>query len=616
MKITSSLNIKRAISFILKGYKKGKTNMEQSKLPSNVKKLNELFKTQCRNVIQARLRDYKNGDKDAFNKTINCLIIAWCQSGKSLGKASITGIFSSVLEEYAEQFKDLNINLCDGITALQGMIWMGVTSKELWEQHKAPLSTLQDYKFENSWGKKVKMNKVIDFTECLHYSKSKKTIGKRLEDIRKILQAEETGFIVLTDEAHKATGKKQKQNTFIQDYEKIESKTPKFRLSVTATPDFLNGKKNIEIYDLFDVVGFLEPGNDYWGAEEGLKDGRIKDVNGHINWTMKTKSSADDFVRSIIYPLWVKHQKSGDYKNFIVRVNTIKDNFIDAVRRVWTEHNQDVPALPYYTGGRYEELLTHIGKDKQHTQLQDNAFRLIELGIEAGVSIDHSVIGLWYETAKPTSKNKNPNDYYHNMSSHIQRVGRNFGYGAGNWTYPIYCDRTCVTNYVEEINQILNFLKNDSNPNHSTKFTGANSKVKTNSTNSVYNILNVFHFNDKIKIDNFALGLTDKSAGNTKRTDHNHKDYGASILNNQMKNHITKMDSRQITTGTNNRYLCCVFLDNNPGFMVTNNKYNTQEVWKQLSNTNWGNLQNKWVAVIVEEIYQSHLCQNNTFYGT
>ena len=587
--------------------------MKQENLPTNVKKLNQSFETQCRNVIESRLRDYKNGNKDSFKRTINCLIVAECQSGKSLGKASITGVFSSVLENYSQQFRDLGIPLSEGILPLQGMIWMGVTSKQLWKQHSDVESTLQDYKFKNEHGKNVEMNKVIDFTECLHYSKSDKTVGKRLENIRKSLKTQEIGYIVLTDEAHKATGRKQRQNSFITDYNNLESKTPKFRLSVTATPDFLNGKKLSDLHKMFDVIDFLKPGEGYWGGGQGLKDRRIRDINGHINWTMKSTQSAYDFVKSEIFPLWVKHQVSGDYKNFCLRVNGIKKNLEDAIRRVWTENNQDVPPLNYYKSGGYEELLTHIGKDKQHPNLSDNSFRLIELGIEAGVSIDHSVIGMWYETAKPSSKKRNNDDYYHNMSSHIQRVGRNFGYGAGEYSYPIYCDKKCVEDYMKEINMISDYLETFKNPHYTVKHSGSLTKVKKTISGIEYHIKDVIPFLDEKHSIDFSIEKVGHKITPSVRTTLNYKDYGLSILNDRMSSHRTKMISHPII-GKDNHYLCCVLLDNKPDYSLQD-KEDTQEVWEDLKNTEWGNLQNKYVGVVVEIVESSHTCENKTMYG-
>lgn len=590
--------------------------MKQENLYPNVQTLVNTMEAQCAYVIENMLKEYKGGNKEAFNKTIKCLIVAWCQSGKSISKAATTGIVHRVLEKYAPEFNKLDIPLAEGIKALKGIVWMGVTDTQLWEQHQDKFSALKDYKFRNAAGKYVKMDDIVNFDYCLHYSKKENFVGKEVANIHDILEDGEMGFIILTDEAHKATGKEQRQKDFIEQFDDAPSNTPKVRVAVTATPDFLNGYPVSDIYKMFDCAAFLEPAEGYWGAEEGLKDGRFRDINGHIDWTMKKQDGVDDWVLSELYPTWKALQEKRNFKNFVIRISNqgkAYSRFVEAVRKVWTAYNEKVPAFNKYKGGTYNEFLMHCGKKYagKHQKLHSCELRIIDQGIGAGVSIDHAVIGGWYES---TNYTKNAKDRHKNMSNHVQRTLRNAGYGAGQYNYPIWCDKQCIRDYVDEMNAIKNFLLANKNPNHISVMSGTNSRVKTYATDTIYVVDGLKAFDTRKELDDYCLRETGHTSGNSIRTQHSNKDYGSSILRNKMKAHRTQLQTRPVI-GKTNTWLCCVELDNDVSFTVKNKKTNTQQIWKELADTQWGNLQNKFVAVEVKEVAATHECTNDTFYA-
>jgi hypothetical protein len=161
-----------------------------------------------------------------------------------------------------------------------------------------------------------------------------------------------------------------------------------------------------------DILDIIEPPKVYWGTNVGgfIGSGREVDIDSN-NYNMSTEEGAYNYVLNMFFPEWQRYKRQKTYKNFVLRLINSKDRerFENAINEVFTDKGMIAPRVFYCNSTKradfgYEEFSMYCGQNGCKKKLEENRIIVIENGIAAGVSIDKSTIGQWYETVNRLSK--------------------------------------------------------------------------------------------------------------------------------------------------------------------------------------------------------------------
>ncbi|MDB2481709.1 hypothetical protein N9W84_00920 [bacterium] len=288
-----------------------------------------------------------------------------------------------------------------------------------------------------------------------HYGESAKVRRRFFQRISYILNSQKLA-VVLFDECHVGAGKgatiddlairngvclgKNVLNKSCKDNELI--------VLCSATPG--TQTYGISAYDLMDKyhICYLKPGAGYYGVSNFIKDGRV-------NSCFKPEKDQDRFIEEVIDPFL-----SGECGSFILRFGTAKTygkcqkilSYLEAKGVPVTEYSSDKDNISDLCQDIYSDRGIHSFRIiyQSYKQGQTLTYKL-----PSGKEVDcRNFIRGWFDK-----------DNHDNVATHIQSVGRNFGYGISNLTYPIWCNEK----YLKDSESYYNYIERLSDKNISDR---------------------------------------------------------------------------------------------------------------------------------------------------
>lgn len=574
----------------------------------NIKKVtNSVIKELRIKILERLLESPLN--KNIWDKTITINLEAECQSGKTAFKAALVAEIDLLLTELSEKFQRNPKTSAFGTKShsVKTMIWSGTTDSTLCAQHFSSSSELMTFQYlKNNFLSEVYLT--LD-RSVVHYSKSKGFISAKYREIESSINKNDKGFIVLCDEAHIGAGINSKWDDFRKTLNEIPSQVPKIMITTSATCDFLSGRTRKDLEKYFDILGYMKPGELYWGAKDALNSTRVKDIKEN-NFEMKNLESAVKFVEEFVYPIYSQSLNTKNYKVLFLRLgrNASKSRmyFKEALEKVWDQkERKSPPEINYFsttkTEKSYEECLSYIGSkidDDDRKSLTKPEIFVVKDGIQQGVSIDKSKIGLWFDMFNYESQDDFLPD---GMSKHVQRTGRNFGYDVGNASYPIFCNTKVLKHYVEAMERSENW-NNGLDENLAKNITGTH--VRSSKTKSKADwIVNIEKLEPISKIQNEAISKykaltnsqTNKRIGLI-RSNQKDGDFWSEIRNNRFNSYRTNATP---ITGKKDKFVQVIYIDKREDDIYWDN-----EIKSYIS----GNLQNMWCLLYTR---QKRLNNNN-----
>ena len=606
-----------------------------SNLYPNQYRFKDRLSSKINQVFKKRMKNFKPdlNSNNNFPDTIDIMIAAHCQSGKSKGKAIASELIETEIRNNKPWFAEQGLPLKGNVSA-KSWLWMGVSDTTLINQHIKKTSSLRNYTYDKNQYEEIKIEDLMAFDLTANYAKSEKYITEAFKKaITECINEGKHSPVLIVDEAHYGAGEDGKFSGIKKWFKGHESNVQKFIVCATATASMLNGvklkhiKKEVDL----DILEVIEAPKVYWGTNEGgiIGSGREKDIDS-LGCNLKFEDQAINFVEQYFYPRWVLLHFIDKPANFVLRLTDknkkSERNFRYAVDKVWND-NYNGHNIPYINicnsknsaDFKYEQFMEYCGEDGKQKDLDENRIILIHNGIQAGVTLDKSTLGLWYDAVENVIDDNKKNAGIHkNSDLHVQRVGRNFGPNAGDYDYPIFCDVRLIKDYMDNIKRLEEFCLK-TNPEAADHIhTQSGTHTQSSEKKKSYEVIDV-----RTGSKQFALqqaknmtGMNYNKLNISVRSETQHKDFGALLIRDGLSGHSRNFAGTRINhvkvKGYDDRYVMIIHMDQKPQHVKCND--NTNIVWNALADTEWGNLQNQHCLVIVQPCDNETIHKNNTCY--
>lgn len=590
---------------------------------------------QIHHVFKKRMKNFKPdlNSNNNFPDTIDVMVVAHCQSGKGKGKAIAQEIIETEIRNNKPWFAEQGLPLKGNVSA-KSWLWVGVSDTTLINQHIDKKSSLRNYTYDKNQYEEIKMEEVMYFDLTASYAKSSEYIDEKFKKaITECISEGRYSPVLIVDEAHYGMGEDGRFSALKEWFKKHESNVQKFIVCATATASMLNGVKLKDIkkeVDL-DILEVIEAPAIYWGTNEGgiIGSGREKDIDS-LHCNMKYQDQAIHFVEEYLYPRWQHLLKIGKPGNFILRFTDLRSkksekNFRYAVNKVWND-NYDGPNTPYINicnsktsaDFNYEQFMEYCGKDGKHKALTENKIILIHHGIQAGVEIDKSTLGLWYDAVEVVKNEKKKNNGIHgNSDVHVQRVGRNFGPNAGDYDYPIFCDVRLIKDYMNNMKRLEEFCLKTNPLAGEYIYEQSGTHAGNKKERKKFQVIDVIPDPSAQTALQKANQKTGMNLNISVRSGTQEKDLGDLLIRDSLSGHSRNFAGTRTNwtrvKGYDDRYVMIIHMDQKPQHVKC--KQNTNIVWNALADTEWGNLQNQYCLVILQDCDDKTVHNNNTCYA-
>lgn len=524
--------------------------------PKRILESGELFKSNLNKWLDECFKKWDEGDKSVFKETYTVLIVSPTQSGKTRIKTHFSSVYEDFLLDNKEEFNKRGIPL--GMrrdSTFVGTLVMGDTSTDLINQHLQWDSDFMNYEWERE-GMIYSIKDSFDFSRgndsVLHNSKREKVIDGFVNRIKQGI-SQNKGILTITDEVHRGNGEGGVISTFKKRIDNLMCNTPKVEIDVTATFDMLSGFKLSQLP--YNNLIYVEPGEGYVSHKDLVDSGVFKDIYS-TNCELRDYQSGKEFVYNQGFGERMKNLIENDIRKLCVFRLGNKNSerpvhLIDSLKEYFG--NTDINIEDYietkpYKGGRYDELLSYIGKDC-FKPIEKPRIVFICNGISQGIRIHKPNVSVWYELVETKNGDLWLNDgtselVYQSGSTHIQRSGRPTGYydlDNPDIDLQVWGSVDCIINYSKNIEMIRRYSQGDTSEevlNHEIHFFGTNvsptSKRKSQKDNQKQ-IFRIFTF-DTLEESNKKLSkLLKRKTNKTGLTRKwKHRDLGGELLRNNL----------------------------------------------------------------------------------
>lgn len=217
----------------------------------------------------------------------------------------------------------------------------------------------------------------------------------------------------------------------------------------SATPGTQTyGIKASELVDKYHIC-YLKPGAGYYGVSDFLKDGRV-------NSCFRPDKYQDRFIEEVVNPFL-----NGEPGSFILRLGTAKT--YEKCNKIFSYLKSKNVSVTQYSSDKdnISDLCQDIYSDREK-----HSFRIIYQSYKQGQTLAYKISSEEEVDCRNYIRGWFDKDNNDNLATHIQSVGRNFGYGISDLTYPIWCNES----YLKDSRDYYEYIKRLSDKNISDKY--------------------------------------------------------------------------------------------------------------------------------------------------
>jgi hypothetical protein len=320
-----------------------------------------------------------------------------------------------------------------------------------------------------------------------------------------------------------------------------------------------------------------------------------------MTWDLKHQDNIIDFLHDEFFETWDNSEKG--YAVFRIPQKT-SELFNRTVTETFKNRGLDAPEIMLFCSKDKKIKDTNDIKDfvdyfngTKKTKKPKAIFCIID-SIKQGITLDKSKIMMWVDRLNASTDRL----LYDNIAMHAQSLGRNVGYDAEQYNYPVYGNYDAIMHHVNDIETLREAVLFNKKTDHIFCHTGANAKPTKNKhktgitlTQTDIMIKDIIVCKNKEDMLKQVYNLQGTSRKSYSTCSNNVKDFSHSILKNNLNSHGTAVRDQPMHNDPTT-FVTPLYMDNPSPTDSRGQNFN------MLANTQWGDLRSKYIIILTHEV--------------